>query len=115
MITQCPHCLRQYEVDNQFDGQIVECQDCRQEFVIEKFENNIVLRKIQKAHPPEKRKIKWYQKIFIGLGIFIFWLGIVFIISAKTDIGFRQPECMKGAACLAIGLFIAVAPFCKSR
>lgn len=35
MKTQCPHCSQRYEIDDQYNGQIIECQKCGQEFVIE--------------------------------------------------------------------------------
>ena len=35
MKTQCPHCGQHYEIDDQYNGQIIECQKCGQEFVIE--------------------------------------------------------------------------------
>lgn len=35
MKTQCPHCNQHYEVDDQYNGQIIECQKCKQEFFVE--------------------------------------------------------------------------------
>lgn len=35
MKTECPHCNQHYEVDDQYDGQVVECQKCKQEFFVE--------------------------------------------------------------------------------
>lgn len=35
MKTECPHCNQHYEVDDQYNGQVVECQKCKQEFFVE--------------------------------------------------------------------------------
>lgn len=35
MKTQCPHCNQEYDVDDQNNGEIVTCEACSQEFVIE--------------------------------------------------------------------------------
>ena len=35
MKTQCPHCRQHYEIDDQYNGQIIECQKCGQNFIPE--------------------------------------------------------------------------------
>ena len=35
MRTECPHCGQHYEVDKEYENQIVECISCGQEFVVE--------------------------------------------------------------------------------
>lgn len=36
MKTECPHCGQHYEIDDQYEGQAVECSKCNREFVVER-------------------------------------------------------------------------------
>ena len=34
MLTQCPNCKQNYEIDDEFNGKFVECSSCKHEFVV---------------------------------------------------------------------------------
>lgn len=50
MKIECPHCEQHYEIDDEYIGQIIECQKCKQEFVAEPLPVPVV------AEPPRTSK-----------------------------------------------------------
>ena len=42
MKTECPHCKQHYEIDEQYNGQVVECTTCKNEFYVEPYVENII-------------------------------------------------------------------------
>lgn len=41
MKTQCPHCNQKYDVSDDFNGQVVECSHCKQEFFVETYQEEL--------------------------------------------------------------------------
>lgn len=58
MKAQCPHCNQHYEIDNAYNGQIVECARCNREFVPEPLQNPQQLPKLKplKPEPAENKQ-----------------------------------------------------------
>lgn len=58
MKAQCPHCNQHYEIDDAYNGQIVECARCNREFVPEPLQNPQQLPKLKplKPEPAENRQ-----------------------------------------------------------
>lgn len=51
MKTSCPQCNQHYEIDDEYNGQLIECQKCGGKFVAEPTENKQISKK-----PQENRK-----------------------------------------------------------
>lgn len=90
MKTECPHCGQHFEIDDQYEGQAVECSTCNREFIVAK----ILKRPTMKCPEPEpaqvvtpamkKRNIrKWVNIIFYTV-IFLLWLT-AFITGATIE------------------------------
>ncbi len=47
MKTECPHCKQHYEIEDQYNGQIVECTTCQKEFCVEPYVDTAI------PHPPQ--------------------------------------------------------------
>lgn len=58
MKAQCPHCNQHYEIDDAYNGQIVECARCNREFVPEPLQNPQQLPKLKplKPEPAENKQ-----------------------------------------------------------
>lgn len=54
MKTQCPHCNQRYEVDDEYNGQIIECQNCKQDFFIEPLQELPPKRKLESSQVVSK-------------------------------------------------------------
>ena len=59
MKTECPHCNQHYEIGEEYNGQIVECQRCKQEFVAEPLPVPVVTEPLRTS----KRKNKQAEKV----------------------------------------------------
>ena len=89
MKTECPHCGQHYEVDQEYIDQIVECTSCRQEFVVEIFQeqdNTSTLQNYQQASVQEHNVVNPAPQEIMGY-------NSVTIESHTTDGGLRALTC----------------------
>lgn len=42
MKTKCNHCNQEYEVESKYDGNLIECPECKESFFVEKLDNILV-------------------------------------------------------------------------
>lgn len=74
MKTQCPRCRQTYEVEDKYEGQILTCSTCKEDFMVERLGGRTVLHKDVPVNIPEF-KVPVTVKILRGIALFFFIMG----------------------------------------
>ena len=114
----CPHCKQHYELEDDIQGQVAECTKCGREFTIVPMEKPVLF----PISDPFRKTIAWTYCVYVILGIVLCIAGITLYIMTLSILdqyivlssNLHQlgiiPFIVSG-----IGIFLAVAPFCKKR
>lgn len=73
MKTQCPRCRQMYEVEDKYEGHILTCSTCKEDFMVEKRGSRTVLHK-DVSNIPEF-KVPMTVKLLRGIALFFFIAG----------------------------------------
>jgi hypothetical protein len=99
MKTQCPRCRQMYEVEDKYEGQVLTCSTCKEDFMVEKQGSRTVLHKDVPANIPEF-KVPVTVKILRGIALFFFVIGTL----AAALMVYAKIAGKAGVVELAVGL-----------
>ena len=99
MKTQCPRCRQTYEVEDKYEGQILTCSTCKDDFRAERLGGRTGLHKDGPVNIPEF-KVPVTVKILRGIALFFFIMGTL----AAALMVYAKIAGKSGVAELAAGL-----------
>ena len=106
----CPKCNASYDVDDEFQGKMANCEYCGEKFLIRE---TVSLKngKIMKKKLPFYRKaIVFFGAIFLAMAVFILISGMKI---SNGKLFFNQDYLFSLMVFGIGGVFCAFAPFCK--
>ena len=80
METQCPNCNQLYDVDDEALGQIVECPECKKEFLVESNNSTSNVKKAKRSIPK-----KFIAVVSIALLLLIGCFSAYYIYSLRPS------------------------------
>ena len=92
MKTECPHCKQHYEIDEQYNDQVVECTTCKNEFYVEPYVENIIQPPPQTQTQVIKDALNSKSHLALVIGVILFFsliaLAVLFFqnVSLKNQI-----------------------------
>ncbi|MBR2440817.1 MAG: hypothetical protein IKB25_11515 [Lentisphaeria bacterium] len=73
MKTECPHCKQHYEIDKQYNGQVIECTTCKNEFYVEPYVENAIQPTPQTKTQVIKETPNSKSRLALVIGVILFF------------------------------------------
>lgn len=119
MKTKCQVCESVFEVDEKYNGEVVDCPKCQSSFIVEKFEDKKSLpekscdnkskpTKTDKSQPTNTESGVKFPKIcraFDILGLFFLVLAIIFLIPIIAGFCSREIDPIAIGSCMFTVMF----------
>lgn len=90
MKIECPHCKQHYEIDEQYNGQVVECTTCKNEFYVEPYVENAIQPTPQTQTQVIKETPNSKSRLALVIGVILFFSLIALTILFFQNVSLKK-------------------------